>query len=337
MSLSPKSRLVVAVDGGQSSTLALAATVSSQIIGTGWGGPSNHIHEPGGVERLQSALENSILSALQNAGELPENVIHVCLGMSGVTPLAGEIAQALVPSAQVLVHHDAVTALAGASIGQQGVIVIAGTGAVAYGQLDDGRSARTSGWGYIMGDEGSGYDIGCGALRAATQASDGRGRPTLLMERIPQHFGMNDLRAVHRSIYSHQITRPQIASLASVVGMTAQDGDIVAQELLRMAGAHLATAALAVIEDLDMLEEGMIVYTAGGVFQAGEAVLAPFRETLQTRSPSSLVDAPAFSPIIGGLLLALRAAGTILDEGVLQRIRDSAPEAAISKQSTPNM
>jgi N-acetylglucosamine kinase-like BadF-type ATPase len=337
MSLSPISSLVMAVDGGQSSTLALAATITGQIVGTGWGGPSNHIHEPGGVERLQSALENSILSALQNTRHLAENVSHICLGMSGVTPLAGEIAQALVPSAQVLIHHDAVTALAGASIGQPGVIVIAGTGAVAYGQLDDGRSARTSGWGYIMGDEGSGYDIGCGALRAATQASDGRGRTTLLMERIPQHFGMDDLRAVHRGIYSHQITRPQIASLASVVGMASQDGDTVAQELLRTAGAHLATAALAVIERLNMLEAGMAVYTTGGVFRAGEAVLAPFQKTLQTRSRSSVVDAPAFSPIIGGLLLALKAAGIMLDKGVLQRIRDSAPEAAISKQAAPNL
>ncbi len=336
MSHAQKRALIVAVDGGQSSTLALVATSSGQILGTGWGGPSNHIHEPGGVERLQSALHESISSALQSAGQMADRVDYVCLGMSGVTPLAGEIVQALVPSAQLLVHHDAVTALAGASIGQSGVIVIAGTGAVAYGQLADGRSARSGGWGYIMGDEGSGYDIGCGALRAATQASDGRGRSTLLIERIPQHFGVTDLRAVHRGIYSYQITRPQIASLASLVAIGARDGDAVAQELLHMAGQHLATAALAVIEKLEMLESGMAVYTTGGVFGAGEFVLAPFREALHSRSPASTVRDAAFSPIIGALLLALKAAGTALDDEVLRTIRGSAPEAAISKQAAQN-
>jgi N-acetylglucosamine kinase-like BadF-type ATPase len=184
-----------------------------------------------------------------------------------------------------------------------------------------------------MGDEGSAYDIGCGALRAATQATDGRGRPTLLLERIPSHFGLDDLRAVHRGIYSYEISRPQIASLASVVGLAAQEGDTVAQELLRMAGVHLARAALAVIEKLDMLESGMRVFTAGGVFRAGEFVLAGFRETLQARSHRSVVDEPAFGPIIGGVLLALREAGTILDDRVLQRIRASMPESVISKKS----
>src|SRR5688572_10315640 len=244
MTQTPNGDLVIAVDGGQSSTLALVALASGEILGVGWGGPSNHIHEPGGVERLQSALRDSISAALQNAGQTADRVAYVCLGMSGVSPLAGEIAQALVPSARIFVHHDAVTALAGASVGQQGVLVIAGTGAVAYGEREDGRSARTSGWGYIMGDEGSGYDIGCGALRAATQTSDGRGQPTLLLERIPQHFGVSDLRAVHKGIYSYAITRPQIASLSSVVGAAAQEGDTVARNLLRQAGGHLAVAAL---------------------------------------------------------------------------------------------
>jgi N-acetylglucosamine kinase-like BadF-type ATPase len=336
MRIDPTTELVVAVDGGQSSTLALATTLSGHILGAGWGGPSNHIHEPGGVERLQSALQDSILAALQNAGSAPDAVRYICVGMSGVSQLAGDITQQLVPSAEVLVYHDAVTALAGASIGQPGVIVIAGTGSVAYGELVDGRSARAGGWGYIMGDEGSGYDIGCRALRAATRASDGRGASTALVERIPQHFGLADLRAVHRGIYSHQLARPQIASLASVVGVAAREGDRIAQELLQTAGRDLAIAALAVIEKLGMMDAGMSVYTTGGVFQAGEYVLTPFEECLLARSPACAIREAAFSPIIGALFLALRAAGRVLDDGVIKTIRETAPAAAISKQAIQN-
>lgn len=326
--------IVVAVDGGQSSTLALVAALNGQILGAGWGGESNHIDEPGGVERLNNALNDSITGALESAGRSAETVRCAVLGMTGVSVLAGEIAQRLLPSAQVQVYHDSITALAGASIGQPGVIVIGGTGAVAYGELVDGRSAKSGGWGYIMGDEGSGYDLGIQALRTATQASDGRGPATRLVDAIPQHFGLDDLRALHKAIYSQQITRPQIAELAAVVGRAAQAGDAVAQTLLGTAGVQLAQAALAVIRQLGIA--GTAVYTTGGVFRAGEWVLSPFRETIHMQSPESVVSPAVFSPIIGALLLALKEAGSPLDANLIDHIRASAPEAAISKQAALN-
>lgn len=326
--------IVVAVDGGQSSTLALAATLNGEIIGVGWGGESNHIDEPGGVERLNNALNFSITGALTSAGRDAATVVSAALGMTGVSKLAGEIAQAMLPNAQVQVHHDSITALAGASVGQPGVIVIAGTGAVAYGELADGRSAKSGGWGHLMGDEGSGYDLGIQALRAITQASDGRGPATRLVEVIPQHFGLDDLQTLHKAIYGQKITRAQIAGLAAVVGRAAQAGDAAAQDLLRAAAQHLATSALAVIRRLGV--PSMDVYTTGGVFNAGEWVLLPFREAIQAQSPGSTVSPAVFSPIIGALLLALKAAGTTLDAGVIDRIRASAPDAAISKQAKEN-
>ena len=327
-------KIVVAVDGGQSSTLALAAALNGEILGVGWGGESNHIDEPGGVERLNNALNHSITGALASAGRSAEMVRGAVLGMTGVSALAGEIAQAMLPQAQVQVHHDAITALAGASVGQPGVIVIAGTGAVAYGELADGRSAKSGGWGYLMGDEGSGYDLGIQALRAITQASDGRGPATRLVEVIPQHFGLDTLQALHQAIYSQKITRAQIAGLAAVVGRAAQAGDSAAQVLLQTAGEHLALAALGVIRQLGV--PGMDIYTTGGVFNAGEWVLLPFREDIHAESPSSTVSPAVFSPVIGALLLALKAAGSPLDGSVIDRIRGSAPDAAISKQAKEN-
>lgn len=326
--------IVIAVDGGQSSTLALAAALDGTILGVGWGGESNHVDEPGGVERLTRALQESIGGALRDAGCPAEMVRAACLGMTGVSALAGEITQDLLPAAQVMVHHDAITALAGASVGQPGVIVIAGTGAVAYGERADGRAAKSGGWGYLMGDEGSGYDLGVQALRAITQASDGRGPATRLAETIPQHFGLDDLRALHRAIYSQQITRPQIAGLAAVVAQAAGHGDAVAQDLLRSAGESLAAAALAVMRQLDV--PGMAVYTTGGVFRAGEWVLGSFRAAIHAQSPSSTTADAAFSPAVGALLLALKAAGTALDSAVLDRIRASAPASALSKQAAQN-
>src|SRR5215207_5298361 len=238
-------KLVLAVDGGQSSTLALLAHVDGTIIAYGRGGPSNHYNEPGGPDRLDSALRDSTGEALKSAMLSADSVRHVCLGMTGSHPEARVVGQMLFPSANVQLYHDAMTALVGASVSQPGVIVIAGTGAVAYGRLDNGGEARSSGWGYLMGDEGSGYWIGMEAMRAACKASDGRGEPTELVGRIPEHLQVHDLRALHRKVYAQDVSRSAIASVATITTGAARNGDSVAIRLLMQAGQELAFAALA--------------------------------------------------------------------------------------------
>jgi N-acetylglucosamine kinase-like BadF-type ATPase len=338
--------LVLAIDGGQSSTLALVARLDGTILGAGLAGPSNHVNEPGGLERLEIALRESTARALKRANLPAQNVIHVCMGMSGGPRQAYEIMSEIMPHAKILAHKDMVTALAGASIARPGVVVIAGTGSVAYGRLETGQEMYRGGWGYIMGDEGSAYDIGRNALRAACQANDGRmvipfrvepdphpyysAGNTRLVNDIPAHFGMKTLRDVHQAIYSTRISRPQIAGLAAVVTAAAQQGDEVARSILATAGQDLAKAALAVISALSREINGMDIYTTGGVFRAGPFVLDPFREMLQ-RYP---VHSGAFSPVVGALFLALEAAHTVLTDDVIQAIRRSLPENAVSKHDS---
>src|SRR5688572_27587811 len=95
----PNPKFVLAVDGGQSSTLALLATLDGAIAAYGRGGPSNHYNEPGGHQRLESALRDSTGEALKSAGQTAGTVAHVCLGMTGSHPQAGVIAQSLFPDA----------------------------------------------------------------------------------------------------------------------------------------------------------------------------------------------------------------------------------------------
>ncbi|MCC7447348.1 MAG: hypothetical protein IT324_08035 [Anaerolineae bacterium] len=323
--------VVVAVDGGQSSTLALVATPDGRILGTGLAGPSNHIHEPGGMERLHNALHQSITAALHNAGRTINNVTHVCLGMTGAADIAQQIVQQKIPTAAVQSYYDMVTALAGASVAQPGVVVIAGTGSVAYGRLADGRDARAGGWGWLIGDEGSAFDIGRAALQVAAHAADIRGGPTVLLQRLVDHFQMPSFWDLRNALYTPAITRAQIAGLAALVTAAAQDGDMVALGLLDQAGRDLASIAVGVIKQLGMLDTGMTVYTTGGVFKAGAFVLKPFCDTIQAQSSASAVREAAFSPIIGGLLLALKASGSPLDDSIIGAIRNSLPASAISK------
>lgn len=325
-------RIVIGMDGGQSSTLALAAGLDGVIVGSGLAGPSNHIDEPGGRERLKNAVTGAVRQALGAAQAQTEEVTHVCLGMTGAPDEARAAAMRLLPMAVIEAHHDWVTALAGASLARPGVVVIAGTGAVAYGRLADGREARAGGWGYLMGDEGSAYDLGIAALRLAAQASDGRADATQLTWRVPRHFHLTDLMEVRRAVYSPAVTRPDIAGLAAVVTEAARAGDLGALRLLESAGRALAEGAAAVIARLGQRESGMSVYHTGGVFRAGDLILNPLRAALEQHSPASQVLAPAFSPAVGAVLLALRAAGVELSAALIENIKRTLPAQALIKQ-----
>jgi N-acetylglucosamine kinase-like BadF-type ATPase len=252
--------------------------------------------------------------------------------MTGTHPQARVIAQALFPGADVQLYHDSVTALAGASLAQPGVVVIAGTGVIAYGRLDTGEEARSSGWGYLMGDEGSGYWIGIEAIRAACKASDGRGDPTTLLQKIPEYMQVADLRELHRKLYAQEISRAAVASLAAVTANAARDGDAVAVRLLQRAGEELAQAALAVIARLGQLDTGQHIYYTGGVFGAGTLILDTFKAGITSHSPKSAVHAATFSPAVGALLLALRASGVDLSSPVLEQVRRTMPAVAHLKQ-----
>ena len=326
------STLLLAVDGGQTSTLALLATRDGQIIGVGRAGPANHVHEPGGYERQRHTLESAMQAALDTAGHPLSAVSHACFGITGASDTSVTIARSLLPDAKVQIHKDMVTALAGASSAKTGVIVIAGTGSVAFGKNAAGETAHAGGWGYIMGDEGSGYDIGRKALRVACRAADGRGPDTSLQRTILSHFDVAGMDKVHRGVYSGALTRPQIAGLAQVVAQDAAAGDTVALAVLANAGTHLADAALAVVHKLTLPDA--TIYTTGGVFSAGEPLLGPFRARLHASDTSITVQSAAYSPIIGALFLALTAAGTTLNDQVIAMIQQTMPKAARNKLSS---
>ena len=274
--------VIISVDGGQSSTLAMIATLEGKIIATGFAGPSNHVDEPGGPERLRRALDQSIGEALNACGLGSKKITSICLGMTGGANLALEWAISQYPDAQVQSYYDYVTALAGASLAQPGIVVIGGTGAVAYGRLADGREAKVGGWGYLMGDEGSGYDIGRRALQMAAQAFDGRIEMTSLLQRVPAQLGLSDLQAVHKMLYSGQITRPQIARLTVSVMASAEAGDVVARRLLDDAGEDLANSALAVAQRLEMKANEISVFPTGGLFQSNTMIKDALRKAIAT-------------------------------------------------------
>ena len=185
-----------------------------------------------------------------------------------------------------LVENDWRTAVAGAFIDEPGVTLIAGTGCVAAAQRDRGRKVvRVGGWGHIVDDRGSAYDIGRDALYAAMRDYDGRGPKTMLLRLIMQKLKVSEPQGIIARVYAGHMAVSEIASLSTVVSRAADGGDDVALEMLKEKGRILGELVVSAASRLEMLDTRFGVSLNGGVFKAGEPILGPLEETIRGRSP----------------------------------------------------
>jgi len=317
--------LVMGIDGGQSTTRALIADMEGNLLGLGVGGASNHIHEPGGPERLRQSLRTALNGALQSASLPADTRFAVALcGMTGGGPLVEEICRQELPADKVVVTHDTRTALYCVTQGRPGAVVIAGTGSVAFGMNEDGEIASVGGWGYLMGDEGSAYWIALQAINACTRAEDGRIPPTWLKRVILEHFGVESLSALHRLIYSEQLSRGQLASAAQAVSDAAKLGERTAIRILSNAGKELGLMAVVVLRKLGMQYHRVKVGLVGGVARATAPLHEAFRARVH-RSTMAEVVKPRFPMVVAAVCMALEQAGVTADEGLWQGLEEQAP------------
>ncbi|HHV54635.1 MAG TPA: hypothetical protein GXX55_04220 [Firmicutes bacterium] len=334
-------RLVAGTDGGQTKTVTVLADLRGRCLGAGFSGPANHITEPGGPERCRRAVREALEGAWRDAsrgrregGMLEDFLVAAAYGMSGGNDAMASIIRSEIRASRgVFVYHDSFTAWMAALAGRPGIVVIGGTGSVAYARNHAGEEAATGGWGHLMGDEGSGYWVAFQALSAATRAQDGRGPATLLVEELPAVVGKRDLSELHGWIYS-AAGRPQYAGLAAAVGRAAARGDRVALDLLATAGQHLADLAVTVARKLTWEEKPVLISYVGGLFNSGDPLLSSFRARIeQALGNEARVVAPRLHPVGGALLLALRAAGIEPGEQVLDQLEVTLPRVLERRQA----
>ena len=207
--------------------------------------------------------------------------------------------------AKTLVVNDALVALVAGAGSEPGLVLIAGTGSIAYGRNRASRAARAGGWGYVLGDEGSGYWIGRRALAAVVRQSDERGRPTLLTPRLLQHFGIHKPQELVHVVYYRTLRPSAIAALAIHVSLAAQEGDEVATEILTEGAEELLGTARSVISRLRLDAEPFVCVFAGGIFQAVPWLADHLRARLLDTSPLCTVTRLTVEPAMGAVALAL--------------------------------
>jgi N-acetylglucosamine kinase-like BadF-type ATPase len=304
-------RYFLGVDGGQSSTTAIIGDETGRVLGVGLGGPCNHVQVPEGRAKFVSAMQSSLQGALEQAG-LPTGIHFsgACLGFSGGPADKESILRELLIADRMLVTDDAVIALAGATGGEPGLVVIAGTGSIAFGRNPEGRTARAGGWGYLFGDEGGAFWIARQALRAALRLEEGWGVPTSLRARLLDHTGTRNINDLLHRCYTTEFPRERVASLSVLVNQAAESGDPAALEILEVAARELALLAIAVLGNLFVAGEPALVTYSGGVFNS-RLLLGRFRNWMVSEA-GVRVTPPVFSThgsAVGALLEAYRAAG----------------------------
>lgn len=298
---------VLGIDAGGTRTVCLLADQRGTILAEARAGGAN-LQSSGELE-VEKIL-HTVMDEATGDRELPA---AICLGMAGVdreedAVVVRGIMRRIGYKARVVVVNDALIALVAGVGDAPGIVLVAGTGSIAYGRDARGRAGRAGGWGYVLGDEGSGYWMGRLALRAVVRAADGRGRATALTSLVLAHFGVSRAQDLVREIY-HRTLRPHaIAALAAHIQQAVDLGDEVARGILDGGVTELVASAQSVAIQLDMREEAFPFVLAGGIMHAVPALAQDLTRRLGEVAPRSSTRMLEVEPATGAIHLALAEA-----------------------------
>ncbi|MEG4816974.1 BadF/BadG/BcrA/BcrD ATPase family protein [Microcoleus sp. K5-D4] len=315
---------VFGIDGGGTKTICLLMDDNHLVLGRGEAGPSNY--QTLGIETakqsIQLAIERAVLSAqVEAVGNL--NIEAIGVGLAGVgRPKDREIVQFVVQNLQltntlpvtrsflprnIVISSDCAIALAGGTGHPVGIAVISGTGSIVFGQNRHGKTKRVGGWGYILGDEGSGYNIALQGLQAALKFYDGREDFTVLAEKFQNHLGLNNLEELVEVVYGRGWGVKEIAALAPIVEGAAAEGDRVADCIINNAVAELTYSTKIAISALFNQTEEFEIVIVGGVWGGEANCRGRFEAAISEIAPKAKVISPRYEPAFGAGLLALNA------------------------------
>lgn len=294
-------RYVVGIDAGGTKTVGLLADETGQVLAEARGGGANlQTHGELQVEKVF----DEILDTLGH----DRPIAAVGLGIAGVDRPHDEsvirsILRRLGHRETARVVNDAAIALVAGAPERVGIVILAGTGSIAYGADRGGRTARSGGYGFLLADEGSGYWLGHQALRAAVRAADGRGPQTLLRPILFEALEVSSVAELIPRVYEKGLPKHRIAALAGVVETARALGDSVAEGLVDAAARELAAAARAVARRLEFGAEPFPIVLAGGVFKACPTL--PARLPAHLELPGGRLTPLTVEPARGAVTLAL--------------------------------
>lgn len=309
--------LILGVDGGGSKTVAWLAhalpTATAglekhewKILGRGLSGISNQ--QVVRAEQATQSLEEAIRQAFAEAHVDVLSVSSVCLALAGCDrtteiDFIRQWAEQFIASDHLCIVNDAVPLLVAGTPDQWGVALIAGTGSLSWGRNQTGQTARAGGWGYLMGDEGSGFALGQAALRAATQFADGRGPQTTLLATLLTSFNCREPEQLIAAVYGDSEKQTSIAALAPIILQEAAANDAVALKIVAAAARSLTTMVESVARQLQFQQRFPLVL-AGSLLTGSPVLQNAVRDQVQKCGLNAEPIQSLETPVLGALQLA---------------------------------
>lgn len=310
--------IYLGIDGGGSKTSCLIGDETS-VLGTGAGGPSNVVRV--GEAQARESLAAAIRQACMVANLKPAEISRVCVGLAGAARpeiaevvrgtvseiISGEVKPGKIQTSEIKVVGDNVIALEAAFGAGPGVIVIAGTGSIAYGRNRHGQTARAGGWGFAISDEGSGHWIGRAAVAAALRAWDeNQDVNAPLLASVMKSWGLESRERL--VLVANATPSPDFAALFPAVVALADSGDRGARDVLAQAGSQLAELAGIVVRRLFPDSGAVPVAMSGGIFGSSALVRQSFYNGLRSEHPDMALNPGVIEPVRGALELARQGA-----------------------------
>lgn len=300
--------IVIGIDGGGTKTKALLADELGHVYGTALAGPTN----PNSLNRQE--LEKTIrfiFSQLQKAAPNEFNNVEFCyLGMAGVGE--GKTRNALHYIVEEVCNdfafnyeldNDGVNALFAGTFGKPGMVLVSGTGSIAYGLSRTDEFYRVGGWGYLFDDLGSGYDLGKKALQAVFQAYDGRGKKTKLSRLLLNHFNVESVPEIVPLVFKSDSPRSVIAPLSQLVMDGYDVKDDVSVKLIEETSYELANIIIAMQRKLNINKTSHQVFLTGGLFERANILIPHLKKHINSEVNFKKIE---HEPVVGAVVAAFK-------------------------------
>ncbi|MFD1039739.1 N-acetylglucosamine kinase [Virgibacillus byunsanensis] len=314
---------VMGIDGGGTKTIAMIADMDGNVVAVAKAGATN----PNVLSRqaIKQTFHNMLDDLKKQASSSFERVDTLFAGISGAGSERSQqnlkkILKEVAPHIPAIgVEPDTINALYSGTYGEPGIVQIAGTGSITYGINSQDVHERVGGWGYLFGDEGSGYDIGRRGVIAALKAYDGRGADTMLLNMMYQYFDVTNPRDLIETIYAKETPKNEISPLSKIVLEAYQQHDAVAKDLLIDVVDELSNSIKTLYKKLFADQEGVTVVLCGGIFSEKEILPSLIINKLQQCDTIKIV-LPKMSPVGGALIGAYMMRNRVPSQTVIDHI-----------------
>jgi len=308
-------------DLGATKTHTLIVDETGRSVGFGESGPGNH--EVVDYDGMLEAMQDSMVQALRASGLTKADIAGAGFGVAGFDwqseyEITAQTIDRLALNAPYKFVNDAVPGLVAGSEEGWGVVVVSGTGSNCRGwDREHKREGRVTGHGVMMGEGAGGSELMFQTMRQVGYSWTKRGPETKLADALAEYVGAHDLEDLLRGYTTNEYEIG--ADAARIVFRVAEEGDQVARDLVRWAGCELGEMINAVVRQLSFEELAFDVVMTGSMFNGGEMLIAPMRETVHKLAPKARFVRLDVPPVLGSAILGMEAGGI----RATKEIRDS--------------